>query len=78
MTNIKRGQDIGFICWTPVEGNDWLTASLPFSQEHELLETFDWGRFEADEEAANDDEESRPWAEAGRRSLASWVKENPY
>ena len=77
MRPVMRGQDPRFTFWTPVESEGWLTACAPVSSDHELLEVFEWPPTDGDE-AFLDDEERGQWADAARRSLASWVEQNPF
>ncbi len=77
MIETKRGQDIEFMCWTPVDGHGWFTECVPLSREHELLEVFEWPLREMEEPFADDDE-TRAWAKLVRRARVQRAKEDPF
>lgn len=79
MITPKRGQDLGFLCRTSVESDAWLTECAPLDSVHQLVGEFEWPGLEPEEgPAMHEDEETRAWAEAARRSLSQWMDENPY
>ena len=78
MRAVMREQNLGFRLWTPVTCEDWLTACAPVSSDHKMLEMFEWPPTGGDEAFLDDDEERGQWADAARRSLASWVEQNPF
>ncbi len=79
MVTLKRGQNIGTICWTPLEAAGWVTACVPLDTGRELLEVFEWQIAAGGERPTNDnDEEAGQWGEITRHAQERWAKDNPY